>query len=161
MTLMLDNFSKFGTLKDPYDIRQMLETLKIKDWRKIPPFAYYLEPLDKLIKDVREELLKMHGLGLLRCKYILENNEVLQEKVIKMVKHDMTVQWLVGDALKQDQFKFMYQIGDIIFKTALKGDFIDPDKSKPRRPLKIVLPKLLAFKTMLTMRDITMAKAAD
>jgi len=45
-------FSKHGKLDMPYDIRQMLEILKIKDWRNIEPFAYYLNPLDEALEKV-------------------------------------------------------------------------------------------------------------
>ena len=40
-------FKDFGKncLQDLFDIRQMLKTLKIKDWKLIPPFNYYLTPL--------------------------------------------------------------------------------------------------------------------
>lgn len=32
-------------LRTPYDIKQMLETLKTPNWRNIPPYAFYFNPL--------------------------------------------------------------------------------------------------------------------
>jgi hypothetical protein len=52
--------------------------------------------------DVRQCLLKMHEDGPLHSKYIIEDNQELQEKTIEMVKKDVTAQWLAGDELKQD-----------------------------------------------------------
>jgi len=69
----------------------MLETLKIKDWQDIPPFEYYLTPLQQKVDDVRKELIDMRNLGPDRCKYILEDNKELQDKIIEMVRHDNTV----------------------------------------------------------------------
>ena len=57
---------------------------------------------------MRACLLKMQDEGHLHCKYIVEENEELQAKTIVMIQKDLTVQWLAGDILKQDQFKFMY-----------------------------------------------------
>jgi hypothetical protein len=53
-------------------------------------------------------LLKMNEDGILRCKYVIEDNTELMEKTITMVQKDITAQWLAGDELKQDQFKFIY-----------------------------------------------------
>jgi len=35
-------FRLYGTLSDPYNIRQMLTVLKIPEWKNIHPFAFYL-----------------------------------------------------------------------------------------------------------------------
>jgi hypothetical protein len=50
----------------------------------------------------------MHQEGPLHCKYVIENNEELMKKTCEMVKKDVVAQWLAGDELKQDQFKFIY-----------------------------------------------------
>lgn len=50
--------------------------------------------------DVRKCLLKMHEEGILRCKYIIEDNTELMDKTIIMVQKDLTAQWLAGDELK-------------------------------------------------------------
>jgi hypothetical protein len=50
----------------------------------------------------------MYKLGPLHCKYVIEDNVELQEKTIAMVQKDNVAQWLAGDELKQDQFKFIY-----------------------------------------------------
>jgi len=52
MTEICRIFSKHGKLDQPYDIRQMLEILKTKDWRNIEPFAYYLNPLNDAFEKV-------------------------------------------------------------------------------------------------------------
>ena len=47
MTNVCDIFKEYGNMKDhPFDIKQMIKTLKIKDWRVIIPFRYYLTPLE-------------------------------------------------------------------------------------------------------------------
>jgi len=57
----------------------MTQTLKIKDWKEIVPFAFYLHPMQKLITDVRATLLNMEKLGPLRIKYIIEKNVELED----------------------------------------------------------------------------------
>ena len=102
LTGVCEIFKDFGSLNDHFDIKQMLKTLKIPDWKQIPPFAFYLNPLEANIKTVRNTLLKMHKEGPLRMKYIIENNTELQDQTKAMVKTDGSAQWLVGDELKQD-----------------------------------------------------------
>jgi hypothetical protein len=41
-----------------------------------------------------------------------------------MVKQDGTAQWLLGNELKQDQFKFMYDTTKIIYDSALQGKLL-------------------------------------
>ena len=65
-------------------------------------------------------MLDMRKLGHLRMKYIVEDNEELQNLTKDVVKNDRIAQWLVGDELKQDQFKFFYDTVRIIYDSALK-----------------------------------------
>lgn len=73
-TIICNIFREFGELKDYYNIKQMLHVLKIEDWEKIPPLAFYLKPLQDALTDVRKCLLNMNELGILRCKYKIEDN---------------------------------------------------------------------------------------
>ena len=74
----------------------------------------------------------------------------------------------MGDELKQDQFEFFYNTTKIIFDSALVGPFIsmktnktDPvDKRQAERIEKEVIPELIAFHSLLRIRDIQLAKAA-
>lgn len=45
MTRICELFRDFGTLKEYFNIRQMLTVLKTHDWEKSPPLAFYLTPL--------------------------------------------------------------------------------------------------------------------
>ena len=38
-------FKDFGTLSDHFNIKQMIKTMKIPNWRNIVPFQHYLQPL--------------------------------------------------------------------------------------------------------------------
>ena len=162
MTEVCDIFKMYGKdeskrLNDLYDIRQMLKTLKIENWKQIPPYNYYLTPLEANIKVVRTTLIKMHKDGPLMIKYIIEDNEQLKEQTIKMVKSDNTAQWLMGDSLKQDQFKFFYYTMKIIYDSALKDKLVAADNNV----LENVLPKLMAFKSLMIIRNIQLRKADE
>lgn len=63
----------------------MLHVLKTPGWRESPPLSFYFTPLNNAVRDVRDCLLKMNSDGILRCKYIIEHNEELMNKVIAMV----------------------------------------------------------------------------
>jgi hypothetical protein len=102
LTRICEIFRDFGTLKDFFNIKQMLHVLKTPEWSTIPPLAFYFTPLLNALRDVRDCLLKMNDEGILRCKYIIEDNTELMEKTIVMVQKDLTAQWLAGDELKQD-----------------------------------------------------------
>ena len=117
-------FKEYGSLEDHFDIRQMLSILKIENWEKIPPFAFYMTPLKDSITKVRKTMLKMREMGHLRMKYIIEDNEELQDQTKEVIKNDLVAQWLVGDELKQDQFKFFYFTVKIIFESALKDKLL-------------------------------------
>lgn len=125
MTNVCDIFKEYGNMKDhPYDIRQMVKTLKIKNWRTTIPFRYYLSPLEEALSKVRKELIRMHKIGHLQIKYIVEDNTELQDLMTQLVKKDLLVQWLVGDELKQDQFKFIFDSVNIIYESPLRDKFL-------------------------------------
>jgi len=79
-------------MKDhPFDIKQMIKTLKIKDWKVITPFRYYLTPLQMALDKVRKELIRMNTVGHLLIKYIVEDNTELQDFMTDLVKKDLLV----------------------------------------------------------------------
>lgn len=100
LSILCQIFTTYGELQDPYNIKQQLHVLKTEDWRNIPPLAFYFTPLQNAQDDVRKHLHEMRDLGHLRAKYFIEHNEVLQKKIIHMIKMDMKAQWLAGDELK-------------------------------------------------------------
>jgi hypothetical protein len=77
MTGVLEIFKEYGELNDYFDIRQMLKTLKIENWKQIAPYNHYLTPLETNLKVVRTSLIKMNKDGHLRIKYIIEDNKEL------------------------------------------------------------------------------------
>jgi hypothetical protein len=125
MTRVCEILRDYGDLKElPFDIRHMLEILKIPDWKKIPPFKFYLDPLEKALDEVIAELLSMKKAGLLRSRYIVEKNEELAKRVRTMVEADLEARWLVGDMMKQNQFKFLYGVQRVLYESALKDLFL-------------------------------------
>ena len=103
----------------------MLKVLKIENWKQIRPFEFYNTPLSDAIKKVRDTLLQMHKLGHLRIRYVIEENKELAEQIGVMVQKDMISQMLVGDELKQDQFRFFYECVKIIYDGALQNKLIN------------------------------------
>jgi hypothetical protein len=100
MTRICEIFRDYGSLKDIFNIKQMLNLLQTPGWRNETPLAFYFTPLNDSLTDVRNCLLKMHEEGPLRCKYVVENNEDLMKKTCEMIKKDVITQWLAGDELK-------------------------------------------------------------
>jgi len=101
-TRLCEILRDYGQLKDPFNIKQMLNILNTPNWQLEPPLAFYLAPLQNAIYDVRQCLLQMYKDGPLHCKYQIEENAELQDKTIVMVQKDVVSQWLAGDELKQD-----------------------------------------------------------
>ena len=99
----------------------------------------------------------MDALGHLRRKYKIESNTELMEEVKDMVKKDLIVQWLVGDELKQDQFKFFYDTTKIVYESALRGKLLERDSNV----LDNVLPKLIAYRSLMVIREIQLTKAKE
>ena len=81
-TGVCDILKEFGTLNNPYDIKQMLHVLKIEHWEKVRPFEFYMTPLKQAITKVRSSLLEMNRLGHLRIKYVIEKNEELAKEFL-------------------------------------------------------------------------------
>lgn len=150
-------FKEFGDLNDVYDITQMINTLKLHNWKEIVPYEFYLTPLDNALKKVRMELVRMEKAGPLRCKYIIEQNKDLMDFTLTMVKKDLLAQWLVGDSLKQDQFLFFYESLKIAYDSAVKEKMLTTDKVV----FESVLPKIVAFKSLMAMRNIQLKKAEE
>lgn len=67
-----------------------------------------------------------------------------------MVQKDNTAQWLAGDELKQDQFKFMYNVMKIIYDSALKDLLLNEDQ----KVIDNVLPSLAAYQALLLIKGI-------
>lgn len=103
MEVICTNLKEHGNLKDTFDIKRMLNLLKLDNWEENVPMAFYLTPLKVSIKTVRDELIVMRKKGQNRCKYYIEDNQPMHEYIIDMVKKDVTAQWLMGDKLKNDQ----------------------------------------------------------
>lgn len=99
----------------------------------------------------------MDELGHLRRKYIIENNTELQNEVKDMVHKDLIVQWLVGDELKQDQFKFFYDTVKIVYESALRDKLLSQDANV----LENVIPKLIAYRAIMVIREIQLTKAKE
>jgi hypothetical protein len=74
-----------------------------------------------------------------------------------MVKKDVKAQWLVGDELKQDQFNFLYEVVKIVYDSALRDKLIAGDKAVKEE----VVPQMLAFKSLMVIRNIQLRKAAE
>lgn len=86
----------------------------------------------------------MYKKGPLFCNYIIEDNEELQKKTVEMISKDVTAQWLAGDELKQDQFKFIYSTTRIMYMSALKELLLAEDP----KLLEEVLPNLVVFRAI-------------
>lgn len=158
MTELCRIFKDFGDLNgEHYDIYQMWKTLKLKNWPQIVPFEYYLTPLKMAVKKVRDCLSKMEKDGPLLCRYIIEHNDELMKLTHTMVKTDQKCQWLVGDPLKQDQFNFFYECCKIVYDSAVKEQFLAEDKVV----MESVVPKIIAFKSLMAMREIQFKKADE
>ena len=99
----------------------------------------------------------MHKDGVLMIHYIVEENEDLKKNVIDMVKKDVITQWLMGDQLKQDQFNFLYEVIKIIYDSALRDKLIAGDKEL----INEVIPQLVAFKSIMAIRNIQLTKAKE
>lgn len=157
MEIVCKVLSDHGKLQDIYDIKRMLNLLKKDEWEDNVPMAYYLKPLQKSIKECRAELLHMRKLGSNRCKYYIEDNQPFHELVIKMVKNDVTAQWLMGDELKNDQLCFLYQVIKIIHNSSLKNKLINKDKDL----IDNIIPKLACFRGLIVIRDILYLKLEE
>lgn len=137
----------------------MLFLTAIDGWKDCPPLYFYINRLKMAFDKTTKTLLEMHKKGPLRCHYFIERNTELQTDVIAMTKQFVVSNWLAGDALKQDQFKFIYKIHDIVFGSSLKDTYLDVKKNKVI--LEEVIPELTVFKAMLLIRDIDDRKQAD
>jgi len=137
----------------------MLATLKIEDgkWDEIAPLAYYLTPLAEALKKVRQALMKMEKAGPLFNKYIIEDNKELQDLTIALVKKDLVVQWLMGTELKKDQFRFFFDTCRLIFDSALRPQLLKADQTI----VGSIIPKLVAFKSVMVLRNISIRKERE
>lgn len=158
--ILVLNPNKDGkTLDDPYDIRHILELLEIPNWQNIPPFEFYLTPMKNAFDNLQKELREMNNLGPLRVSYYVERNYEMTKKIMLLVKEYNTVAWLCGDELKRDQFKFIYDMHEKIYKSPLKNMYLDPKQNGPA--LQVVVPEITTFFSMLLIRDIDDKKASD
>jgi len=67
----------------------------------------------------------MHKAGPLHCSYYIERNSLMAAKIIELVRQYNIVKVLTGDALKTDQFKFIYKIHEMVYNCALKDNYLN------------------------------------
>lgn len=68
----------------------------------------------------------MHRLGPLRMSYYVERNYEMTVKIMDLVRHFNVVKVLLGDELKRDQFKFIYNMHEKVYLSALKDVYLNP-----------------------------------
>ena len=102
-------------------------------------------------------MIDMHENGPLLIKYYIEENKNLHDAIRKMLQIDQKAQLLMGDSLKQDQFKFFYDTSRIIYDSALRAKLCGDDQFLEQE----VIPILVAFKACLVIRDIKLKKKLE
>lgn len=178
----------------PFDTATMLARFRIPDWEKIRPLKYYLTLLQNKYNEFRNVLKKMYELGRTRWYYELSKNIEFLEALNAMIALDEKCEIIIGNELKQDQLKFMYDSMRSIYDSPLKQKLLtakekDKDKDeekggpeekpseedkgedKPVPEEKIiippcyliaeVLPKLVAFRSLVAMHLIDVKKKKD
>jgi hypothetical protein len=108
---------------------------------------------------VRKELLEMNKRGHLLMKYRIEENVKLLQETILMLLKDRDAQMLLGDKLKQDQFKFFYETCKIIYDSALKTHLLNYEQNLAQ--IDEVISMLLAYESLILIKNIQLAKAED
>lgn len=71
-----------------------------------------------------------------------------------MVRKDFISQWLMGDELKQDQFKFFYDTVKIVYYSALRDLLLQGNE----KVLDDVIPQLIAYKAIMNIKRINEMK---
>ena len=154
MSIICNILKNHGDLKDEYDIKRMMNLLKLKDWKKEVPLHFYLQPLEDSIRTVREELLDMTQQGVLRVRYPCADNDRLHKKVIQMVKDDVIAQYLAGNQLRRDQLCFLYRVVDILYNSILRQKLINRDKEV----IEQTIPMMASYRALLVIKDILQRK---
>ena len=67
--------------------------------------------------------------GIDHIKYPLANNEHLQALTIEMVNKDEKCEWILGNDLKIDQIKFLYEVVKQIYESPFKNELLNKDKT--------------------------------
>jgi hypothetical protein len=67
---------------------------------------------------------------------------------------------LVGDELKQDQFKFMYESMKVIYDSAVKEYLLSEDPVDLNN-INHILSKIVAFRAIMVIRNIQLRKANE
>jgi HJR/Mrr/RecB family endonuclease len=66
-----------------------------------------------------------------------------------MVHNDVTCQWLMGNELKVDQIKFLYDVIKVIYESPCREKLLKKDPEI----LNVTIPMMTVFKTLIHMRD--------
>ena len=133
--------------------------LKTPDWETIEPLHFYFMPLRKKLDDVIQCLLDMNKAGPLRCKYVIEQNTELQEKIIGMVKQDRIAQWVGANEVRRDQLKYVYNTVKRLADSPLRSMLVDASQNE--YIIKHIIPMYVAFHAVKNIKDIDKAKHTD
>lgn len=133
--------------------------LKAPDWENIVPLHFYFMPLRKRLDDVIHCLLDMNRAGPLRCKYVIEQNTELQEKVIAMAKADRIAQWVGANVIRRDQLMNVYNIIKIMFDSPLRSIMVNEQGNE--KLISDVIPMYIAYYAIKNHMDIDAKKEKD
>ena len=78
----------------------------------------------------------------------MAQNEEMASKTVIMVHNDVICQWLMGNELKVDQLKFLYEVITVIYDSPCRDRLLkrDPDI------LNVTIPMMTVFQTLKHMR---------
>lgn len=91
----------------------------------------------------------------------------------ELIKIDHLCETVIGDSLKQDQLKFVYESAKLVYNTPIKPWYfpreeLDPDSVEAQEEqdnlqfiLKSTVPRLTSFRTLVYMHGIDMLKKFD
>ena len=121
--------------------------------------TFYLKPLKNAYEKMQKNLFFLNVKGInYYCVPLKENKDFLED-LKELISAELIAERLMGDSLKRDQLNFMYKVCMIVFEAnqSSKEYFLKKDDNT----IEVAIPKMVAYQTILHMRNWIDSKRSD
>ncbi len=101
---------------------------------------------------------------IVRWAYEFSKNTDFMNALKELIEIDFKCEAVIGDALKRDQLKFLYESARAFYESPVKTKLVSQEeqtKTAENYILKEMLPRLTTFRTLVYMHDIDLRKKKD
>lgn len=150
MTVLIKVLKDHGNLIGSINVAKSLQKFEI-DTEESKVFKAFVNPVKKAWRVVRSRLKELYKAKIERFKMPLLKNKPIFQALQELIHADELAEMLLGDDLKKDQLKFIYDVITHVHNSPLREALLDDDPNV----IKEVVPEVATFRALVQMSEVT------